>query len=66
MNTESHSSTRPADIDQIEAKLKAQGYRRVPERQKLQPREYCRNEWTGTAKSFEGPRNYQIEWCKPS
>jgi len=66
MNTESRISPNKAEIDKIEAQLKAQGYRQVADRQKLQSCEYYRNEWTGTATTFEGPRQYQIEWCKPS
>lgn len=66
MNTESRVSTNKAEIDRIETELKANGYRQVLRGTKLQPYQYFRNEWTGTASSFEGLRNYQIKWCKPS
>ena len=65
MSIESHTSGNRAEIDAIETKLMAQGYGQVAASQKLKPYEYYRNEYSGTPKSFEGPQNYRIEWCKP-
>lgn len=65
MKIESHVSLKKSDIDTKEAQLIAEGYRMVGASSKLQPYQYFRNEWSGTADSFEGPKNFQIKWCKP-
>jgi hypothetical protein len=64
MNIESRSTREKIEIDQIEAKLRSQGYRQVPVASKLNPGEYYKNEWKGIANSFEGQSTYHIEWCK--
>lgn len=65
MNISERTSSNKAEIDEIETRLKTQGYKQVAATQKLKPYEYYRNEFSGTAKSFEGSLNYHIEWCKP-
>lgn len=65
MSIESRTSQNKTDIDAIETQLKAEGYKQVSASHNLQPCEYFRNEWSGTEKSFEGPKSFHIEWCKP-
>ena len=59
---QSISSRQKAVIDAKEYELIRKGYSRVSQHQELQPLQYHRSDYTGTADSFEGPRSYRIDW----
>ena len=65
MNMETNSSLNKAEIDAKEIQLKINGYRIAYNKNDLQPYEYVRSEWSGSVNSFNGPKNFQITWCKP-